>query len=304
MIVRPRPHWLRLLFVWRGSVLPRILPQLLLVMGLAVAVVLSHGELADRKVTLTATPFTLIGIALAIFLGFRNNASYDRYWEARKLWGAMLVESRALARQLLTLTSLPPAHSRRLIHLVIACVHALKLQLREQADTSPLAQWLSPVQFARLQDSSSKPTQILLLLGEELRQLRRDGLLSEWLAPALERHIDGLGEAIGGCERIAGTPLPFTYGVMLHRTVYLFCCLLPFGLVDSIGIMTPIMVGFMAYTFFALEAIGEEIEEPFGTMANDLPLDALATNIELNLRELCGETDLPSPPTAVNYILR
>lgn len=304
MIVRPRPHWLRLLFVWRGSVLPRILPQLLLVMGIAVAVVLSHGELADRKVTLTATPFTLIGIALAIFLGFRNNASYDRYWEARKLWGAMLVESRALARQLLTLANLPPAHSRRLIHLVIACVHALKLQLREETKLSPLTQWLSPAQFARLQGSNAKPTQILLMLGEELRQLRRDGLLSEWLAPSLERHIDGLGEAIGGCERIAGTPLPFTYGVMLHRTVYLFCALLPFGLVDSIGIMTPIMVGFMAYTFFALEAIGEEIEEPFGTMANDLPLDALAANIELNLRELAAEADLPAPPAPVDYILR
>ena len=304
MIVRPRPHWLRLLFVWRGSVLPRILPQLLLVMTLSVAVVLSHGELADRKVTLTATPFTLIGIALAIFLGFRNNASYDRYWEARKLWGAMLVESRALARQLLTLAELPPEHSRRLIRMVIACIHALRLQLREQADLNALAGWLSAEQLVRLKGSVSHPTQILLMIGEELRQLRRDGLLSEWLAPALERHLDGLGEAVGGCERIAGTPLPFTYAVMLHRTVYLFCCLLPFGLVDSIGIMTPVMVGFMAYTFFALEAIGEEIEEPFGTMPNDLPVDALAANIEINLRELSGETDLPAPPAAVNYILR
>lgn len=304
MIVRPRPHWLRLLFVWRGSLLLRILPQLALVVLLASAVTLSHGELADRKITLTATPFTLIGIALAIFLAFRNNASYDRYWEARKLWGVLLIESRALARQLLTLPKQEPEHAHAAIDLIIASVVALRQQLREENKPAELAGWMSAAEFARLQAARAKPSFILLLLGERLRALREAGALSDWLLPPLEAHIDALSAAIGGCERIAGTPLPFAYSVILHRTVYMFCALLPFGLVDSIGAMTPLMVGFVAYTFFALEAIGEEIEEPFGTSANDLPLDALSRGIELNLRELRGETDLPLPPQPIDFILR
>ena len=100
MIVRPRPNWLRMLFVWRGSILNKILPQLCFTTALSIGVVIFHGELLDWKVTLTAVPFSLVGVALAIFLGFRNSASYDRYWEARKLWGKLLTDSRnALGRQ-------------------------------------------------------------------------------------------------------------------------------------------------------------------------------------------------------------
>lgn len=97
MIVRPRPHWIRLLFVRRGSLVHRIAAQQLFVFALSCAVVYAHGQLLSWKVTLNASPFSLMGVALAIFLGFRINASYDRYWEARKHWGAVLVESRSLA---------------------------------------------------------------------------------------------------------------------------------------------------------------------------------------------------------------
>ena len=90
--------------------------------------------------------------------------------------------------------------------------------------------------------------------------------------PALEAQFTHIGDAVGGCERLAATPIPFTYGVIIHRTIYLYCLLLPFGLVDSIGSMTPVIVVFVAYTFLALEALGSELEEPFGSQANDLPL--------------------------------
>ena len=102
MIIRQRQHWLRMLFIWRGSVLLRILPQLAAVTGLAILVTVLLGRVFELKVPLTFVPFTLIGVAFAVFLGFRNNASYDRYWEGRKLWGSLLSESRTLARQYLT----------------------------------------------------------------------------------------------------------------------------------------------------------------------------------------------------------
>ena len=176
MIVRPRSHWLRMLFTLRGSVLMDIASQLLIAIGFAVIVTVLHGRLFLWKVTLTFVPFSLIGLTLAIFLGFRNNTSYARYWEARVLWGTLLNDSRALARQALTL-------------------------------------------------------------------------------------------------------------------------------VDSIGVMTPVIVGFIAYTFFAPEALSSQIEEPFGTEPNDVALDALAMGIEASLRETLGETDLPPPSQPVNYVL-
>ena len=105
------------------------------------------------------------------------------------------------------------------------------------------------------------------------------------------------------CERIRNTPVPFSYTLLLHRTAYLYCFLLPFGLVDTTGFMTPFVVAIVAYTFFGLDALGDEIEEPFGLESNDLPLDTLCRAIEINLRESLGETDLPPPLLPVDYLL-
>ena len=104
MIIRPKLNWLRMLFVWQGSVLPETLPRLAALLVLSLFVVLFRGYLFHYKIPLNPAPYTLIGIALAIFLGFRNNASYERFWEGRKLWGALLIDTRSLTRQVLSLT--------------------------------------------------------------------------------------------------------------------------------------------------------------------------------------------------------
>lgn len=302
MIVRPRLSWFRMLLIWRGSVLPRILPRLLAITLLAGLVTVLHGELFRLKISLTFVPFTLIGVALAIFLGFRNSASYDRYWEARKLWGGILNDTRTLTRQVLTLPS-STMDARPFVHGLIAFVHALRHQLRGTDANADLARWLSAEQAGRLVNARYKPALILLELGCWLRALRQDGGLDPQLAQAMERPLGGLTDSLGGCERIAGNPLPYTYGVIIHRTVYLYCFLLPFGLVDSIGAMTPLIVAFVAYTFLSLEELSEELEEPFGLSANDLALDAMSLGIETTLREMLGDRELPPPPQPVNYIL-
>ncbi|KPU98132.1 hypothetical protein APR50_06125 [Variovorax paradoxus] len=278
MIVRPRPHWLRMLFVWHGSVLSSIVPQLLWTTGFAILVTVLHGRLFQWKVPLNFVPFSLIGLTLAIFLGFRNGTSYARYWEARTLWGTLLNETRTLVRQLITL--LPSREGIELpVARLIAFVHALRHQLRGTDAAADLARLLPEADCARLRSVRFKPAVLLLMVGEWLQAQRLQGRLTE---------------ALGGCERIAGTPIPFTYAVIIHRTIYLYCVLLPFGLVDAIGAMTPVVVAFIAYTFFALEALGAEIEEPFGMEPNDLALDAMSHTIEANVREMMGET-LPAP---------
>jgi putative membrane protein len=120
---------------------------------------------------------------------------------------------------------------------------------------------------------------------------------------SMDESLDKLSLALGSCERIAGTPLPFTYSVILHRSAYLYCMLLPFGLVDAIGFMTPLIVTFISYTFFALEALSDEIEEPFGLAPNDLALDAMVVNITASLKEMLKEP-IPEPMLPdENYVL-
>lgn len=289
-----------MLFVWRGSVLRDIAPQLLWTTAFAVLVTVLHGRLFQWKVPLNFVPFSLIGLTLAIFLGFRNGTSYARFWEARTLWGALLNETRSLVRQVLTLADAgtpAQAHAAVPTHRLIAFVHALRHQLRGTDPAADLARLLSPEDCARLRPARFKPAMLLLMVGEWLRERRLQGQLDPMLAQAMEVPLGRLTEALGGCERIAGTPIPFTYSVIIHRTIYLYCVLLPFGLVDAIGAMTPVVVAFIAYTFFALEALGAEIEEPFGTQPNDLALDAMSRTIEATLREMIGEPQ-PAQPAA------
>jgi putative membrane protein len=302
MIVRPRLPWLRMLFVIRGSVLPDILPQLILTAAFATIVTVLHGMLFRWKVPLNFVPFSLIGITLAIFLGFRNSTSYARYWEARVLWGAVLNETRSLARQA-TSFSTDASTVPLFVHRLIAFAHALRHQLRNTDPEADLRRVLRPDDCARLAAMRYKPAVLLQMAGEWIGARHRDGTLPDVAVQAMENPMCQLSAALGGCERIANTPIPYTYAVILHRTVYLYCFLLPFGLVDAIGLTTPLVVAFIAYTFFALEALSSEIEEPFGTEPNDLALNAMSVGIEATLRETIGEPITVSVKVSDDYVL-
>ena len=325
MIVRDRPSGWQLFLVVRGSVLKQIRWVLLGNIAVAIAVTWSHGALFHYKVTLTAIPFTLIGLPLAIFLGFRNTAAYDRYWEARKLWGELLLRSRCLARQCLTLIDAPlqaepqalpsalPSNPSpdladlrmRMIYRAIAFCQALKHQLRATPDaTGEVQAVLLPQEWQALVDGrANRPAALMMTMGADLTACRKQGRIDSVLTAAIDQTLSAMTAAAAACERIKSSPLPFSYTLLLHRTAYMYCFLLPFGLVDSIGLMTPFVVGIVAYTFFGLDALGDEIEEPFGLVPNDLPLDAICRTIEIDLRQALGETDVPPPLLPVDYCL-
>ncbi len=307
MIIRPHLHWFRMLLAWRGSVLPQLLPRLALILAIAVSAVAAHDHLLPISLNLNTTaPFSLVGIALAVFLGFRNNASYDRWWEARKLWGQLLNDSRSLTRQALTLRTrpLPKEELIEFCTALGALAHALRHQLRKTDPREDLAARLPPALFERVMASRYKPATLLLFLGEWVQRQAQSGAIDPMAVLAFDRNLNGLSDVIGGCERIASTPLPFAYSVMIHRTVYFFCASLPFGLVDSIGIFTPVFSVFVAYTFMAHEAIASQIEEPFGTDDNDLALNTMSVMIEDAMRDLRGEPALELPgPQPESYAL-
>jgi ion channel-forming bestrophin family protein len=290
MIIRKKEHWFRMLFIWHGSVLPKLLPRLSLLFMLSVAVVYFHGTISDFKVPLNPAPLTLFGFVLALFLGFRNNASYERFWEGRKLWGALLNIARALMRQALTLgKKADPAAIEDFLNLLSASLYALKHQLRGSDPHEDLRKRLTPDQLKTVADARYKPVILMKLMAEWVQQARDENRIDSIQQARFDENFNRLADVIGGCERILSTPIPYSYRVLLHRTVYIYCLLLPFGLVDSLEWFTPLIVVFVAYTFVAFEAIADEIEEPFGTEANDLALNSMCEMIESTIHELAGK---------------
>ncbi|AYZ65288.1 hypothetical protein EGY31_18345 [Burkholderia multivorans] len=294
MIVRPRQNWLQMLFVWNGSVLQSIIPQLVFMAIVSTLAVFTNGRIFGEKIPLNTAPFTLFGLALAIFLAFRNNASFERFKEARHLWGDVLIASRTLTSQMRRYLPehVDDALRNQTIDLLIAFVYALKHQLRHTDPADDLTRILGGARTDALARKCYKPVALLDEIRGRLMRMqgRADGPdVATWM---FDEQLNHLGNAVGGCERIASTPIPFAYSVLLHRTVYAYCVLLPFGLVDSTEFFTPLICVFISYTLIALEAIANEVAEPFSTAPNALALDAMARTIERSVLELCG-AELP-----------
>lgn len=312
MIIRERPNGLKLFLLMRGSVLPRIFTTLLVNVVIATLVTWSHGDLWDLKITLTTIPFTLIGLPIAIFLGFRNNSAYDRFWEGRKLWGELVLRSRNLARQCTTLIDDPrPALASnglqdvrvRMMYRNIAFVYALRDHLRDLKTDKTVVPFLSSAEYEAMQHAPNKPDFLMRQMGADLQRCIKEKRIDPSMAVVVDNTMSALTAASASCERIKNTPVPYSYTLLLHRTAYIYCFLLPFGLVDSIGFMTPFVVAIVAYTFFGLDALGDELEEPFGLEPNDLPLDAMCRAIDIDVRTALQADDVPPPMETIDYCL-
>lgn len=294
MIIRERPAAWRLFFAVRGSILHRIKWEVTTTVCIAIGVTILHGRVFDTKITLTPIPFSLIGLALAIFLGFRNSSTYDRWWEGRKQWGDLVIHARSLAR--LCQNHIAPRDGDDLVGVqvrrIIAFTHSLRHALRGSEDKDSAA-FLPVSERAALLGSVNPPNRILAAFSDDLAKAAAAGRVTPMMAAVIEENVTALAGVQAGCERISGTPLPFSYTLLLHRTAHMYCLMLPFGLVDTIGFATPVVVGLISYTFFGLDTIADEIEDPFGMLPNNLPLDALSRRIEIDLRDSLGETDLP-----------
>lgn len=308
MIVPPRTTWGRRLFAVHGTALTRIWGRLAFFTGFATLVTVIHQleDGADHMFDFTVVPFTLVGFALGIFLGFRNNTSYDRYWEGRKLWGALVNTTRSFTRLSLTLIDInatPQAEKdpdaifalqRDIVHRTIGYVFALKLHLRREiADLHKLEPFFDKAEIDALASEKNLPVAVLQTIGDRLREAFNRGWVHPFHLPSLEDQLTALTDIQGGCERIKSTPIPYSYSVLMHRIVAVYCFTLPIGLVTTTALVTPVVVLLIAYAFLGLDAVGDEIEDPFGHDVNDLPLSQLSRMIEVNLRQRLGETDLP-----------
>ncbi|WP_029147725.1 bestrophin family protein [Methylophilus sp. 5] len=306
MIVRPRPHLFELFFIIKGSIVLRIMPLLIFVATLSAAVVSVYTFRPDWLPKLDGGPFALLGITLSIFLAFRNNACYERWWEARKIWGEFMLTARNLSRLSQILDEPDGSISvarKQLLEYNIAYAHALLMQLRPGDQLPKIIKRLPPAQASAFSQSKNPPEVILRAMERILIDALREGCIQPIQFNLLEELIQKLAFTQAACERIQNTPIPFGYTLLLHRTAYTFCFLMPFCFANTLGWATPFVTALAAYTLFGLDALGNELEEPFAPIANALPINALTEMIELELREALGDETLPAPPVAKEFVL-
>ncbi|UYZ83903.1 bestrophin [Entomomonas sp. E2T0] len=297
------PSTFAILFSKKGSIIPIIWRRVLFTVLLSSVVVLSHGTLYHYKIIITAAPFTIWGITLAIFLSFRNNVAYQRFWEARTLWGQLLISSRNLTRQLVSFfPQLTKEEQQAITNKIIAFSYGLRNRLRDNSPLQDLEPYLTKQEYQELEKSPNIPNNLLSKLGIEFANVCQKTNTNAVLLSSVDRELSHLSGVLSGCEKIKNTPLPFPYILLLHRTVHIYCFVLPFCLVDSIGWTTPFAVCFLAYTFFGLDALGDQISDPFDAQQNDLPLDAMSRNLEINVKEIIGQ-ELPEPINPVDDVL-
>lgn len=296
MLVRTERNPLTL--VIRGTALEQVAPYLV-ALALWSGIVTAWWASGVPIPKLTITPFSLIGLALSIFLGFRNNACYDRWWEARKTWGRLVNTSRSLCRQLLTLVGSESegeavaAFQQQAVHRQMAFVYALKHHLRDGHSIDELEGFVSWEEIEELDLSHNVPNAIAQKLGEDVVLAWTRGWLDTMHVPVLQQSLTALTDIQGICERIKNTPVPRSYTILTHRIVGIYCISLPFGVVDTVGLLSPLVVLIVSYAFLGLDQVGTQLEDPFERDANDLPLSSLARTIEIDLKQRIGTSEIP-----------
>lgn len=299
------------------KVLPYVQAELLLALATALSAFLLH-----RWEPLVALPFSIaatLGGALAIFIGFRNNSAYGRWWEARTLWGGIVNSTRVLARLIITFAdshahqpnydrARSEAFKREMVHKVIAWAHALRLHLRGQQQWPDLAPLLPPADLDEVLKAHNKPNVIMQQLGRRIYQAMADGTLGGFDSFQLEGQLLALANHQGGCERIKNTPLLRQYHFFTRLFMQVFIVLLPFCLVADlermgIGWMVIPVALIISFVFAIIGKVGEVNEDPFEGRITDVPLTAICNTIERDLRELLGERALPERLQAVDGYL-
>jgi putative membrane protein len=282
-----------------------------------VAITLSIASLIyvlhKYKLIELALPFSIaaiLGSAIAIFIAFRNQSAYGRWWEARTVWGGMINNSRIFARQVIanadnaivigkTTSETASAYKKEMIYRQIAFAHALRLHLRRQNNWEELKHLLGEGEYHNLLQSQNKPNMLLHIQGIRIKEGMRTELLGAFDNISMEPNLASFSNWQGACERIKNTPLPRNYYYFTRLFLYVFIFTLPFCL---IGDFTRMNISYMlipvsfiiCFVFAIMNRVGEINEDPFENKITDLPLTALCNTIERDLKEQLGETDLPA----------
>jgi putative membrane protein len=262
----------------------------------------------DGQVSIPVGVVAILGTALAIILGFRNTSAYERWWEARKIWGGLVNESRTFSRQALTIVSRAsiPANLWRdctkIIRAQLALVNALRLQLREQDDPaawkSEVGKYLSEEDYEEIIGKSNKVTHIGMLMGYAIKELNAHELMDTFSYIQMDDTLTRIMELQGSAERIKTTPLPVPYDYYTMAFLSLFVLFFPFsfvGIFEEIAyswMVIPVTV-VVSWIFYQIYVIGKVMSKPFANWKTDVALTSICRVIEVDLLEIINETDIP-----------
>ena len=249
-------------------------------------------------------PVSILGGALAIFLGFRNNSAYDRWWEARKIWGGIVNYSRTFAMQVMSFPSgnfsqgeVPESArkewQRDMIMRHLAWLYGLNMHLRKQFDWNKLDDYISKEEVERIKALANKPTQLINTQGQKLKEGFEKGHIDSFRHVEMARVQEEFYNLQGKAERIKNTVFPFYYNYFTKVFLWIFIICLPLGLVDKMHWGTIPMVAAISFVFFILDKSGTITENPFEGRAADTPITTIVRAIERDLLEILGEEKIP-----------
>ncbi len=287
-------NWFQVFLRLESSVIPIIFPWVLFcgVYGFLVSLLHYFGlpiafPEGNRVVTNAVLSFN---VGLTLLLVFRTNTAHDRFWEGRKLWGALVNTVRNLAQGIYIVVKEQSPQERvekeAILRLVVAFTVAMKLHLRGEPLDEQLALLMSEIQYFKLKDTNHPPLQIAFWIRDYLQYQHDRNCLNIYQNAAYHKLLDDMVDILGGCERILKTPLPLIYTIKLRQLVLIYCLILPLEIVSNLTWWTGLIIAFVSFTLLSIEQIGAEIEEPFGHDPNDLPLNAICNTMLRNVEEL------------------
>ncbi|AXY73815.1 hypothetical protein D3H65_07410 [Paraflavitalea soli] len=253
----------------------------------------------------------LLGTVISLLLGFRSNQAYDRWWEARHIWGSIVNESRTLARQILTFTDTGEQGDdvhlfrERMIRRQIAWCYSLGQNLRGTPATTGLDKYLGKRELEAVSQYSNVPAAMLEQHGRDLKRALENGWVNRYQQVELDRTITRLCDAMGKCERIKNTVFPSTYSLYIHFSLLLFIALLPFGVIEYFGFLEIPLVMAVSASFLLIEKMAIHLQDPFENKPTDTPMTTIARNIEKDLRQMLRDQEFLEyeKPARAYYVL-
>ena len=259
----------------------------------------------EQNVVIPNTSISIFGTVLAILLGFRVNNAYGRWWEARKLWGTIVNRSRSVTRQILHyIPDLTPEVHKQLVYRQVAYCYALSHHLRKKPIRDVIAPYLNADEVEEFLKRSNVPNAIIERQTQHIAELTRAGTLSEFQQRQIEEHLTTLIDSQGGCERIKNTVFPHDYKLYTTMFVNVFSIALPFVIVDDAGWQAVAWTVFLGFALGAIDHLARAIEMPFEDRVNDTPMTAISRVIEIDLREMISDVDIPEPKQPVGGVLK
>lgn len=279
--------WWKLIFVFhRSDTFRQLLPAMLGVAAYTALVAYLEQDVFHTHFKNATIVHSLVGFVLSMLLVFRTNTAYERWWEGRRVWGSIVNNSRGLALKLSSMVD-DPATRHRLRILLTNEVMAMKWHLRKGFNDNDFED-TDRHGMASFKEKKHLPNAIMQAIYQELEALRSSGRLTGEQLLFMNPELQSFADNMGACERIQKTPIPYAYSLFLKKVIFLYIFTMPIGFVSEFGYWSIVIIPLVFYAFAGIEVIAEEIEDPFGQDANDLPLNRLSNTVKENLVEILG----------------